>query len=60
MVADVEVYEGGQYIKTEKMKLRVVKEFREAIIYENEQGSALYKYFSERQLNVIKSLYGRV
>ena len=41
MVADVEVYEGGQYIKTEKMKLRVVKEFSEAIIYENEQGSAV-------------------
>jgi len=55
MVADVEIYEGGQYIKTEKMKLRVVKKFSEAIIYENEQGSAVV-YFNKDEKYIMVSI----
>ena len=39
MHANVEIVEGGQSIKTEKMKLKLVKEFSGGIvIYENEDG----------------------
>ena len=39
MQAEVEIVEGGQTIKTEKMKLKMVKEFSGGIvIYENEDG----------------------
>ena len=55
MVAEVEVYEGGQYIKTEKMKLKVVKEFSEAIIYENEQGSAVV-FFKKDEKHIMVSI----
>lgn len=42
MQAEVEVVEGGQLIKTEKMKLKLVKEFSDgAVIYENEDGRAV-------------------
>ncbi|MEW6109210.1 MAG: hypothetical protein AB1632_08635 [Nitrospirota bacterium] len=42
MHADVEIVEGGQLIKTEKMKLKLVKEFSDdIIIYENEDGRAV-------------------
>lgn len=42
MHAEVEVVEGGQSIKTEKMKLKLVKEFSDGIvIYENEDGRAV-------------------
>jgi hypothetical protein len=42
MNAEVEIVEGGQSIKTEKMKLKKVKEFKDGIvIYENEDGSAV-------------------
>ena len=42
MHAEVEIVEGGQSIKTEKMKLKLVKEFSGGIvIYENEDGRAV-------------------
>ena len=42
MHADVEIVEGGQSIKTEKMRLKLVKEFSGGIvIYENEEGDAV-------------------
>ena len=42
MYADVEIVEGGQSIKTEKMKLKFVKEFSGGVvIYENEEGDAV-------------------
>ncbi len=42
MNAEVEIVEGGQLIKTEKMKLKVVKEFSDGIvIYEDEDGRAV-------------------
>jgi hypothetical protein len=42
MFVEVEVVEGGQSIKTEKMKLKMIKEFSDGIvIYENEDGRAV-------------------
>ena len=42
MLAEVEIVEGGQSIKTEKMKLKMVKQFSDGIvIYENEDGRAV-------------------
>jgi hypothetical protein len=42
MIAEVEIVEGGRLIKTEKMKLKLVKEFRDGIsIYETEDGKAV-------------------
>jgi hypothetical protein len=42
MYVEVEIVEGGQSIKTEKMKLKLVKEFSGGIvIYENEEGDAV-------------------
>ena len=42
MNAEVEIVEGGQSIKTEKMKLKMVKQFSDGIvIYENEDGRAV-------------------
>ena len=42
MQAEVEIVEGGQSIKTEKMKLKMIKEFSDGIIiYENEDGRAV-------------------
>ena len=42
MHAEVEIVEGGQSIKTEKMKLKMVKQFSDGIvIYENEDGRAV-------------------
>jgi hypothetical protein len=55
MTADVEIYEGGQYVSTKKMKLKVVREFSEAIIYENEQGSAVM-YFKKDDKYILVSI----
>ncbi len=45
MQAEVQVIEGGQLIKTEKMKLKKVKEFSNDIaIYENEEGRAVVHF----------------
>jgi hypothetical protein len=42
MHAEVEVVEGGRSIRTDKMKLKLVKEFSDGIvIYENEDGRAV-------------------
>ena len=42
MNVEVEIVEGGRSIKTEKMKLKLVKEFSDGIvIYENEDGRAV-------------------
>lgn len=42
MNVEVEIVEGGQSIKTEKMKLKMVKQFSDGIvIYENEDGRAV-------------------
>ena len=42
MNVDVEIVEGGRFIKTEKMKLKMVKEFRDGIsIHETEDGRAV-------------------
>jgi len=45
MLADVKVIEGGQTIKTEKMKLKAVKEFSDEVtLYENEGGRAVIHF----------------
>jgi len=41
MKVDVEVNEGGQFVRMEKMKLSKVKELHDVIIYENEDGRAV-------------------
>ncbi len=56
MLAEVKIIEGGQLIRTEKMKLRVVKEFsNNIIIYENEAGGAVI-YFKNRDEYVLISI----
>jgi len=56
MVANVKIIEGGQLIKTEKMKLRPVKEFSKGVaIYENEEGHAVM-YFKERDEYILISI----
>jgi hypothetical protein len=48
MVANVQIIEGGKLIKTEKMKLKLVKEFSDEItIYENEDGRAIVHFKSK-------------
>ncbi len=55
MYADVQVIEGGQLIKTEKMKLKKVKEFNDdVIIYENEDGAAVV-YFKKKDEYILDS-----
>ncbi len=46
MYAEVEINEGGRLVRTEKMRVKKVKEFDEVIIYENEDGMAVV-YFKE-------------
>ncbi|GAB4543989.1 MAG: hypothetical protein Fur0020_13460 [Thermodesulfovibrionia bacterium] len=41
MYVDVEIYEGGRFVRTEKMRLKKVKELSDDIIYENEDGRAV-------------------
>lgn len=56
MYADVQVVEGGQLIKTEKMKLKKVKEFNDdVIIYENEDGRAVV-YFRKKNEYILVSV----
>ncbi len=48
MYADVQIIEGGKLVKTEKMKLKLVKEFSDEItIYENEDGRAIVHFKSK-------------
>jgi len=56
MLANVKIIEGGQLIKTEKMKLKPVKEFSKGVtIYENEEGHAVM-YFKERDEYILISI----
>ncbi len=47
MQRDVEIYEGGQLVRTERMRLKQVKEFNEVTVYENEDGRAVV-YFKTK------------
>jgi len=56
MLAEVQVIEGGRLIKTEKMKLKKIKEFGdEVIIYENEDGRAVM-YFGKKNEYILVSV----
>ena len=56
MFAEVQIIEGGQSIRTDKMKLKLVKEFSDSItIYENEDGRAVV-YFREKDEYVLISI----
>jgi hypothetical protein len=56
MYADVQIIEGGQLITTEKMKLKLIKEFSDnSIIYENEEGKAVV-YFKNKNEYVLISI----
>jgi hypothetical protein len=54
MKKEVEIYEGGQLVKTETMKLRPVKEFNEVTVYENEDGRAVV-YFKVKDKYILIS-----
>jgi len=56
MQADVKVIE-GDIVKTEKMKLKLVKEFSDDVtIYENESGRAVV-YFKQKDEYVLISVH---
>jgi hypothetical protein len=56
MFAEVQVIEGGQLIRKENMKLKLVKEFSDnIIIYENEDGGAVI-YFREKNDYILISI----
>lgn len=55
MVAEVQIIEGGQSIGTKEMKLKLVKEFSDSIIYENEDGRAVV-YFREKDDYILISI----
>lgn len=56
MNADVKVTEGGQMVKTENMKLKMVKAFSDNVtVYENEQGQAVI-YFREKNEYILISV----
>ncbi len=54
MVKEVEIYEGGQLVKTQKMRLKMVKEMNEVIVYENEDGRAVL-YFKDKDKYILVS-----
>ncbi len=56
MYTEVQIIEGGKLIKTEKMKLKVVKEFSDDVImYENEEGRAVM-YFKKKDEYILVSV----
>ncbi len=56
MYAEVQIIEGGRLLKTEKMRLKPVKEFSDnIIIYENEDGKAVV-YFRDKNEYVLISI----
>ncbi|MBI4682622.1 MAG: hypothetical protein HY757_05925 [Nitrospirae bacterium] len=56
MLAEVQIIEGGKMIRTENMKLRLVKEFsNDIILYENEEGRAVV-YFKVKNDYVLISI----
>ena len=54
MYAEVEINEGGQLVRTDKMRIKKVKEFNEVIIYENEDGRAVV-YFKDKDKYLLMS-----
>ena len=56
MLTEVKVIEGGQTIKTEKMKLKLIKEFSDDVmVYENESGRAVV-YFKMKDEYILISI----
>lgn len=56
MNADVQIIEGGQTIRTESMKLKMVKEFSDDVtIYENQDGRAVV-YFKHKDEYILISI----
>jgi len=56
MNVKVQVIEGGKLIKTEEMKLKLVKEFSDdTIIYENENGRAVI-FFKKKGEYILVSI----
>lgn len=55
MYADVEIYEGGKFVRTKKMRLKKVKELSDDIIYENEQGKAVI-YLKKKDKYILISI----
>jgi len=54
MHAEVEIVEGGQTIKTEKMNLKLVKEFSGGIVlYESEDGRAVLYYKDKNKFTLV-------
>lgn len=54
MYAEVEINEGGQLTRTEKMKLKFVKEFSDNVtIYENEDGRAVLFFKNKNKYMLI-------
>ncbi len=54
MQAEVEIYVGGELVRTERMKLKVVKDLDDVIVYENEHGRAVV-YFKEKDKYILIS-----
>lgn len=54
MYAEVEINEGGRLVRTEKMRIKKVKEFNEVVIYENEDGRAVV-YFKDKDKYLLMS-----
>lgn len=56
MLADVQIIEGGKLINTEKMRLKLVKEFSDdVVLYETESGRAVI-YYKEKDEYVLVSI----
>jgi hypothetical protein len=56
MHAEVEINEGGQTVRKERMKLKLVKQFSDDItIYENEDGRAVL-YFKSKEKYMLISI----
>ncbi|RJQ50590.1 MAG: hypothetical protein C4526_11605 [Nitrospiraceae bacterium] len=56
MFADVKIIEGGRLLKTEKMRLKPVREFsNDIVIYENEEGNAVI-YFKQKNEYILISI----
>lgn len=55
MYAEVEVYEGGRFVRTEGMRLKKVKELSDDIIYENEDGRAVI-YLKKKDKYILISI----
>lgn len=54
MIADVEIVEGGNLVKSEKMEVKLVKEFSNGIsIYENKDGEAVLYAAKDRKFTLI-------